>query len=62
MWKGEGERCSHSSAALIEIEGEIIGRCERRASQRIKIKYKVATKDAVEPNEEITFHSIKVSG
>lgn len=44
------------------MDGETSGRWEISASHKIKIKYKVAVKDVVEPIEDTTFHIMKVSG
>lgn len=41
---------------------EITGRCEAKASHKIKIKYKRATKEIIEPIDETTFHLTYASG
>lgn len=62
LWWSNGNKLVTHSREVGMWRANTRGRCESSASQRIKMKYRRATNDRVEPNDDITFHVVYVSG
>lgn len=61
LWKSSGRRSCHSKEEAWCV-AEIVLRCLVSASHRIKINIRSATKEIIDPIEEITFHFVIASG
>ncbi len=57
LWASSGAISCHSREVGWCVEA-IIGRCAAKASHRIKMKYRSATKDAIDPIVDTTFHMV----
>jgi len=61
LWKSGGVRSCHSSE-VARWDETIIGRWAAKASHRMKMNSRRATKEIIDPMDDTTFHLVKASG
>jgi hypothetical protein len=61
LWKSNGRRSCHSKEEAWWLADTVL-RCLVKASHRIKMNNIKATKDIIDPIDEMTFHFIMASG